>query len=154
PTLAKKPQIVVLTKQDAVPDSETIDLLKKQFKKVTSFPLFVISAVAHMGVDALVNAMFETLDKLPQDDYVVDVIPDLKALVNDDSQFEIHHKGKSLIVQGGKLDRLVRVTDFRNPSATRRVLNIFKAMGVFEELRKAGVHEGQTVIIGGFEFEY
>ncbi len=152
--LAQKPQIIVLTKIDAVPDPEKTTAFKQQFQEAAQSMVFAISAVTHQGLDSLLNTVFEKLDALAPEEHVVDVVPDTRAFVNDDSSFEIHHKGKTILVIGGKLERLVRVTDFRNPSATRRLLNIFKAMGVYDELEKTGIKPGQTVIIGGHEFEY
>ena len=75
-------------------------------------------------------------------------------MAHDDSAFEISQEGHSWIVSGGKVERLARVTDFRNPAATRRLMNIYKAMGVFKALSKAGAREGETVILSGREFEY
>ena len=33
-------------------------------------------------------------------------------------------------------------------------MNIYKAMGVFTALAKAGAKEGDTIVISGIEFEY
>lgn len=152
--LAAKPQILVLTKADAVESPERLDALKRQFETLSGSPVFVISAVAHQGIEPLLNAMFQTLDTLTPEEHVVEIVPDMRAMDHDDSAFEVVREGKNLFVEGGKLERLVRVTDFRNPTATRRLLNIFRAMGVYDELERVGVKAGQTVIIGGREFEY
>jgi GTPase len=145
---------VVLTKIDAVGDPEQLEAICQMFRKSQPYPVFTISAVSRKGLEPLLHAMFEKLDSLPVHEEIIDVVPDTKAFVNDDSAYEISHAGKTIIVTGGKLDRLVRVTDFRNPSATRRMLNIFKAMGVFTALKKAQARPGQTVIVGGYEFTY
>jgi GTP-binding protein len=131
--LSEKPQILVLTKTDALPSEDYLAEMTQTFTSLGASPIFAISAVTHQGLQPLLNTMFETLDKLPEEEHVVELVPDAKAFTNDDSAFEISHEGKSIVVYGGKLDRLVRVTDFRNPSATRRLLNIFKAMGVYDE---------------------
>jgi GTP-binding protein len=154
PTLAQKPQLVVLTKTDAVDDSDRIEMLKSRFSALSGCSVYAISAVTHQGVDALMEATACMLETLPPSEAPVEIAPDVRAFANDDSAFEIRRKGKVIHVMGGKLERLVRVTDFRNLSATRRVLNIFKAMGVYAELKREGVQPGQMVVIGGYEFEY
>lgn len=154
PKLAQKPQMVVLTKADVLGDEELIADLKKTFEVKTQAPVFVISAVTRQGVPELMNAMFETLETITREEAVVDLVPDTKAFANDDSAFEIIDHGKVMTVVGGKLERLMRVTDFLNPSSVRRTLNIFKAMGVYKALKAAGAFEGQTIVIGGREFEY
>lgn len=152
--LAEKPQIVVLTKTDAIGDPDKIQAITQQFKRSVPWPIFVISAVTHQGLEPLLNAMFEKLDSMPKEEHVVEVVPDAKAFHIDDSAFTVTRSGKAIVVTGGKLDRLVRVTDFRNPAATRRLINIFNAMGVYDELERVGAKPGQTIIIGGHEFEY
>lgn len=154
PLLAQKPQIVVLTKIDAVADPEQVVAYIANFKAYCPYPVMAISAVAHQGVDALVQRTFETLSTIEIPESTVELAPDTRAFANDDSAFEIVRKGKLVQVSGGKLDRLVRVTDLRNTAATRRMMNIFKAMGVFDELARQGVAAGQTVVVGGHEFEY
>lgn len=152
--LAEKPQIVVLTKKDAAGDAERIEAIRRCFEQEIGATLFVISAVTREGLDLLLNYLFKSLDDLPREEQLIEVMPDVRAFANDDSQFQVIRSGKKIYVQGGKLDRLVRVTDLRNRSATRRLINIFKAMGVFSELERSGIKPGQTVVIGGCEFEY
>ncbi len=152
--LANKPQVVVLTKADAIGDPESLDAIRNRFEAEIHDQVLVISAVSRQGLEEMLNAVFRRLADLPQSEDIIEVESDTKAFLNDDSDFEVHRAGKVLHVLGGKLDRLVRVTDLRNGAATRRLVNIFKAMGVFDELGKAGAKPGQTVVIGGQEFEY
>ena len=58
------------------------------------------------------------------------------------------------IVTGGKIKRLTSVTDDRNRQQILRLQNILKGMGVFDELRKKGVKDGDTVVIGHLEMEF
>lgn len=151
--LSKKPQVVVLSKMDAAPDEmihEAIDMMKEK----TGNRVFTISSVTRKGVDDLLNTLFEMLDHLPPEEEVVPIVPDLRAFDNDDSDFEIHRKGKVFDVTGGKIDRLFSVTDMRNREAVHRLMNILKAMGVFQSLAKAGAQEGHIVRMAGLEFDY
>lgn len=151
--LGRKPQVVVLTKIDAVPE-ETIEDFRKQFAAITEDPLFAISAVTRTGLDPLLNALFRRLDQLPPEEEVVEVVPDVRAYDNDDSVFEIHRKGKVFEVSGGKIERLFSVTDMRNREAVHRLMNILRAMGVYDELARAGAREGHVVKMAGLEFDY
>jgi GTPase len=152
--LIRKPQIIVLTKMDAAESPEKVDELKQYLEKTSKTPVFVISSITHQGLEPLLNEVFRKLDSLPKGAPLVEVVPDTRAVRHDDSAFEVVQVGRSFVVSGGKLERLIRVTDFRNPSATRRLMNIFKAMGVYDALEDAEAQPGQTVIIGGREFEY
>ena len=151
--LGKKPQILVLSKTDlSIP--EIVEELQEQFTKKVPDPLFTISSATRSGTDALMKSVFEKLDHLPPDDTVVEVMPDEKAFDHDDSEFEIVRDGDVFEVTGGKITRLFGITDMRNREAVHRLMNIIKAMGVYEELARVGAEEGHTVKMGGIEFDY
>lgn len=61
--LARKPQIVVITKSDTM-DSTRLDQIKAEFKQVSPLPLFVISSVSGDGVKELINYLSEQLSRL------------------------------------------------------------------------------------------
>lgn len=155
PKLAEKPQLIILTKTDAISD-DIRDHWLNHFK--ANLPadarLFSISSVARQGLEEVRHVMIDTLDSLPIDDTFVDIIEDTKATDHDDSAFEILQEGREFEIIGGKVERLIRTTDPRNPDAVHRMFNIYKSMGVFKALRKAGAEEGDTIIICGDEFQY
>jgi len=153
PRLAKKPQIVILSKQDAA-DPETIETLLTELKNRGIAEIFVISAATRQGIEPLMHRVLEQLESLPEDTAVVEIVPDPKATDNDDSGFFINRRSKAFYVECGKIDRLFSVTDFRNREAAQRLLNILRAMGIYKALDKAGVREGHTVHMGGMEFDY
>ena len=55
---------------------------------------------------------------------------------------------------GVKLKRLASVTDDRNRQQILRLQNVMQGMGVFDELRKKGIKDGDTVVVGHLEFEF
>lgn len=59
--LAKRPQIIVATKIDAMDEPDRLDALKKRAKK-EKMPFFAISAVTNKGVKELVSAVAVALD--------------------------------------------------------------------------------------------
>lgn len=156
--LSQKPQIVVLSKIDAASEADVRHYQDALTEKTGLSSIFAISAVAHQGLDALVETIFEHLSQMPSDEETqtdtIVVEPDLRAFDHDDSHFDIQRKGKVFIVSGGKINRLFSVTDMTNREATQRLMNILKAMGVYRELERMGVQEGSTVRIAGLEFEY
>ncbi|HEY9686557.1 MAG TPA: GTPase ObgE [Coleofasciculaceae cyanobacterium] len=153
PKLAKKPQIVVLSKIDTVPE-ETVREFEEKMRQETAGRVFTISSVTHRGIDELLNTVFEMLAQLPHEEEVVPIVPDLRAMDHDDSEFQIQRKGKTFDVIGGKIERLFSVTDMRNREAVHRLMNILKAMGVFQALTEAGAQEGHVVRMAGLEFDY
>jgi GTP-binding protein len=61
--LRDRPQIVALSKIDALPaDSPVPETVAAQLQSLTSDPIFTISAVARMGLDPLLQQIWQTLD--------------------------------------------------------------------------------------------
>ena len=151
--LSKLYQVVVLNKCDAI-DNERKNELIKQFEKHTK-DLFVISAVTGENLDKLMDFVGDKVDEIPKPETEVVVEEDLGAYNNDDSLFEVFKVAKdTYIVEGGKIERIAGVTDEKNSEQVIRFQNILKGMGVFEELNKKGIKDGDTIIIGKLEFAY
>jgi GTP-binding protein len=154
-TLAKKPQLVVLSKADTV-DEETAQQAQKQLQATLNQPVWVLSAAAHTGLDTFKNALLDTLAHLqPEPEEALVIAEDTKAWDHDDSAFTVEQAPDgTFVVEGGKVARLVGVTDMKNGTAVFRLRNILTAMGVFDALEQAGAKEGDTISMAGYLFEY
>ena len=146
-------QIVVLNKCDAIDETKRTELTD-QFSKVCK-DLFVISAVTGENIDSLLDFTGKKVDEIPKPQTEIVVEEDLGAYNNDDSSFEIYKAAKdTFIVQGGKIERIAKVTDEKNSEQVIRFQNILKGMGVFDELAKKDIKDGDTIIIGNLEFVF
>lgn len=151
--LANLFQIVVLNKTDAITDEET-DKYIAEFEQITD-NIYPISAVTRQGLEKLLYYVEKKVDEIPKPQFDLDIDEDYEAYNNDDSSFEILQLGKdAYMVQGGKLNRLAKVTDIRNTEQVIRLQNIMKSMGVFDELHKRGLKNGDTVLVGHLELGY
>ena len=151
--LANLYQIIALNKVDAIDDNKKAELFE-QFKQVSS-DVFEISAVTGENLEPLLDFMAEKVDEIPKPETEIVVEEDLGAYNNDDSSFEIFKVAKdTFIIEGGKIERLAGVTDERNSEQVIRFQNIMKGMGVFDELAKKGIKDGDTIIIGHLEFVF
>ncbi len=63
--LTERPQILALNKVDAA-DPETIDAVATQLSQLSQVPVFQISAVAQIGLDALLQKIWQSLDQLSE----------------------------------------------------------------------------------------
>lgn len=146
-------QVLVLNKTDAVLE-EDIEKYKDEFKQFSK-EIFLISAVTGEGVNELLHFVAQKVEEIPKPVFDLDIEEDLGAYDNDDSSFEIIKAAKdAYIISGGKINRLAKVTDARNTEQVIRLQNIMKGMGVFDELHKHGLKNGDTVIIGHLELGY
>ena len=62
--LASRPQILALNKIDAVDLEQEIDAIAAQLETLSNAPVFLISAVAHTGLDPMLQQIWSTLDEL------------------------------------------------------------------------------------------
>ena len=146
-------QILVLNKIDAIL-KEDLDKFVKEFKSYNT-DIYPISAVTREGIKELLHFIDAKVDEIPKPVIELDIDEDIDAYNNDDSEFEITKVAKDVyILSGGKINRLAKVTDARNTEQVIRFQNILKSMGVFEELAKQGLKNGDTLIIGHLELSY
>ncbi|MBD1805399.1 GTPase ObgE [Microcoleus sp. FACHB-SPT15] len=61
--LPERPQILALNKVDAV-DKETVDAIATQLSQLTQVPVFQISAATRLGLDPLLQKIWQSLDQL------------------------------------------------------------------------------------------
>ena len=57
-------------------------------------------------------------------------------------------------VEGEKIEELIGRLNVYDDDALRYFYRIIKNQGIIDELRRKGVREGETVVIGQVEFEY
>ena len=146
-------QIIVLNKSDAIDNKRQSDLIQ-ECKRVSD-DVFMISAVTGENLEKLMDFTAQKVDEIPKPEQKIDVDEDLGAYNNDDSSFDIYKVAKdTFIIKGGKIGRIASVTDERNSEQVIRFQNILKGMGVFEELSKKGIKDGDTIIIENLEFVF
>lgn len=149
--LADLYQIVALNKIDSILDEQK-ELYLEEFKKVSP-DVFLISAATGENIENLKNFIAQKVDEIPKPVFEVDIKEDLGAYDNDDSSYEVFKADKeTFVVVGGKIKRLADVTDARNLEQIIRLQNILKGMGVFDELKKKGIKDGDTIVIEHLEF--
>ncbi len=151
--LANLYQVVAINKIDAI-DDETLAHLVSEFEKIGVKP-FLISAFTGKNLEDLKNELerkVETLEK-PVSDVVVE--EDLDATNNDDGYWQVAKLNKdTYLVDGGRIVRISQVTDQRSTEQIIRFQNIMISMGIMDELKRLGIKNGDTILVGKLELEY
>lgn len=151
--LASRFQIVMLNKADSVMEDE-IEELRKKFLALNE-NVFVVSTVVGTGVKEILNYVYKKYEEIPSPEFDLEIAEDKGFDDNDDSAFEVVKLNKDTYsVDGGKIRRLVGVTDTKNIRQIRRLTNILDSMGVFIELKKKGLQDGDTIYISQLEMTY
>ncbi len=148
--LIKKPRIIAINKSDLPNAEEVFKKVKKKYKK----DIFLISAVAGSGINELLDFIIKKLSERYEDnDYKYKKEEKVKV-VKVERGFEIEQKDGVFYVKGRTVERVVGMTDKENEESIKRMYKILSKIGVIKELKKRGIKEKDTVIIGGFEFEW
>lgn len=155
--LSHRTQIIVANKSDIVQDDDNYkklaDIAEKNGQKI-----FKISAATGEGVEELMNYVSKTLKELPKEDLIDVATPSegekVYRLETKKEPFEISKEKGVWIVKGEEVDRIIRkvnITDYESLFFLHRKLN---ELGLDKALKKAGIHDGDTVKIGNYEMEW
>ena len=151
--LANLYQIVAINKIDAIPE-EMIKELEKEFNEIGVKPYF-ISAVTGENLDKLKLEIENKVNTIEKPKSEINVIEDLDATNNDDGYWNVQKiKKDTFLVTGGRIIRISQVTDSRSTEQVIRFQNIMIGMGIMDELKRQGVQNGDTIIVGKLELEY
>ena len=126
-----------------------------EVKKLGYEDVFVISAAGRIGLKELTDKITEMVSKLPPT-VLHDIIrSDEKTYKFEEAKkFDIEIEGNVYVVKGAWIKKIFNSTNFEDTESTNFFQRTLEGAGVFEELRKLGVKEGDTVRIEDLEFDY
>ncbi|NLK01384.1 MAG: Obg family GTPase CgtA, partial [Clostridia bacterium] len=152
--LAQRKQVIAANKMDLPEAEDNLERLRKTYGG--QYEIFPISAVTGRGIDALllrVGELLSEIEALPEDE--VEEVQEIIITEKERKPFEIKKDDDGIyIVTGDEVTKHVLMTDLDNEEAVRRLQVIFDRMGLDDALRGMGIREGDTVHIGGMEFEF
>ena len=152
--LLERPQIVVANKMDEEGAEENLKLFQEKVGE--DVKVFPISAIIHEGVDQVLYAIADTLEKAPKFD--MEEIENNTVVYNyeeEEAPFVVHNLGNGQwSITGKKIERIVSMTSLVSDDAIKRLSIKMRNMGIDDALRQAGCQNGDTVSILDFEFEF
>jgi GTP-binding protein len=161
PDLARKPQIVVLSKMD-LPEvqvrwpklqAELKRQVKRHSKQANLDPEpLAISAVANQGLRPLLYRAAQLLKEAPPPPKASEM--PVYRVESDPKAFRITRVAEGWRVSGQAIERAAQMTYWEHYDSVRRFQRILATLGVEQALRDAGVQNGDTVLIGDFELEW
>ncbi len=151
--LAKLFQIVAINKIDSV-EPDRLKKLQQEFESLGVKP-YLISAVTGENLESLKHELENKVNSIEKPESEVNVEEDPDATNNDDGFWQVNKLNKNTyIVTGGRIIRISQVTDSRNTEQIIRFQNIMISMGIMDEIKRLGVQNGDTIIVGKLELEY
>lgn len=151
--LIEKPQIIVANKMDMETSQENLE----KFKKKVTFPIYEVSAMNNQGLEEVLVALGDLLDKIEdtplfeEDQFEGHVLYKFKK----EEPYTITREDNGTwILAGEELEKLFRMTKFTTEEGILRFTRRLRKMGVDDKLEALGAQEGDIVRILDFEFEY
>lgn len=152
--VASKPRIAVANKADLV--GRGVSRAKNILGGLPGVrQVHVVSAVTGEGVEGLIGGIVEVAGSFAGDrEAGVDGETPALRPAPMGSRISVKKEADAYVVHAGSLERLVRGTDISDWEARMQLMSLLEKAGVHQALQRAGVGEGDTVIIGGTELEW
>ncbi len=151
--LSKRKQIIVANKIDVMQDNKNYAELEKIAQK-ENMEIFKLSGVTREGIKELMTYVSQELKKLPKEDLVEIDEKIVYTLDKDEKDFEITKEGPDYIVSGPAIERIMRRVNISDRESMAYLQKCLASTGVFDELKKMGIKEEETVKILDWEFEW
>lgn len=150
--LLQRPQIIVANKMDIPEAEERLKTFQKQIGEI----VYPISAVTKTGIDELLYAIVDQLEKIPKTPLVEEKEEEKIVYKHKDEEPFIISRADdgAFIVSGSEIEKLFKMTDFNQDEAIQRFARQVRHMGVDDALRERGIRDGDIVRILDFEFEF
>jgi GTP-binding protein len=155
--LSKKPQLVVITKQETV-DEATLAAATKAIKKAAGkTPIFTISAQAHQGLLEVLRAaaVLVKAARLERERHIAETAIPVIDMVDLPDFWRVTAEEDGVYrVTGERIEGFARRTNFEEDDGVRRLRDILAKTGVAREIRRQGAQDGDIIRIGDTELSW
>ncbi len=151
--LAQKPQVVVANKADIPQFEENFEAFKTELEN-RGYKVFKISAATKQGVREVLNYTLEMLSELPEEEIDESEFIDIDMLKSKEEEMKVEVVDGIFYVTGERVRRIAGSTNFDDYESMQYFQRALIKCGAIKMLENAGVKEGDTVDIYGFEFDF
>ena len=151
--LSKKKQIIVANKVDIMQDDTGLKELEKIAQK-ENLEIYKISGVTGEGVSELLDRVSSILKTLPKEEIVEEDEKVVYTLEDDENEFTVRKEGEVFVVEGKAVNRLMGRINIDDNESMYYFQKKLKELGIEEELKKQGIHEGDYVKMLNWTFEW
>ncbi len=159
PVLAERPMVIAANKLDLLSEEERNEVLEKLKKAFgTDTPVFPLSAATRSGVDELMNAVWQMIEKLPREPLLFEQEISVEELYDrTDLPYTVSRSDgepHTFLVEGPRIERMLGYTNLEDARGFKFFQDFMKKNKIIEELLALGMEEGDTVRLYGHSFEY
>ncbi|CAN5174945.1 GTPase ObgE [soil metagenome] len=169
--LSLLPQLVVLNKSEMMMEDDALAIKEKVAaalsgqKQKTLYEddlklkesVFLVSAYSRVGVPELLELtgkLVTRLKELAAAEEPAHIEEDEGAVDHGSTGFEVVQIHGGLLVESDRVDRIIQVTNLKEPEALFSLWQRLRAMGVIDAIIEAGAEPGTDVTIGGVVFTF
>ena len=156
--IASRPQVIAANKIDCIfGDDDPIKRLKDEFEP-KGIRVFPISAVTGQGIRELLFAVKEILDETGREMVVFmqEFFPE-DILIREELPFTVERLPEDphiFVTEGPKIEKMLGYTNLDSEKGFAFFQKFLKEGGILEALEAAGIQDGDTVRMYGFDFDY
>lgn len=160
PEIAARPQLIAANKIDCIfedGEENPVDRLRAEFE-TKGIKVYPVSAATGQGIRELLFGIRQLLDEspaerivfeqefFPEDVLITENLPYTVTKAEDDPHV--------FVVEGPKIEKMLGYTNLDSEKGFAFFQRFLKDGGILDELENAGIEEGDTVRMYGFDFDY
>ena len=154
--ISMRPQVIAANKVDLIysEDEDPIQRLRDEFEP-KGIKVFPISGVTGEGLSDLLYYVNNELQKLDDKPIVFEqeYFPE-EEIIHMDLPYTVEKEDDIFVVEGPKIEKMLGYTNLDSEKGFAFFQRFLKDTGILDELEQAGIQEGDTVKMYGFEFDY
>ncbi len=151
--LAKRKQIIVANKVDAMQDESLYEKLA-ELAKEKNLEIYKISAATGQGIKELMQQVSKELKELPKEELIETEAPRKVYRLEKEEPYTITKKKDMYVVDGPAIRELMRKVNMEDNESLYYFQKKLNELGVNDKLREAGVKEGDTVKVFDYLLEW
>ena len=155
--LAARPMIIAANKMDAWTDDGSGDPVERirAVYEPKGIKVMAISAATGKGVRELLYAAADILKATAEEPKIYEKEFDVESAVKEELPLNVYKEsGHVYVVEGERIEKMLGYTRLDTERGFRFFQNYMKENKIIDRLKEMGLSEGDTVRVGGIEFEY
>lgn len=152
--LEKRPVIVVASKMD----EEGAEDKLKAFEKKAKVKCFPISALTEEGIDKMLYAVMDLIEKTPAFplyDAEESELDNKVYTLKEEKEFEIKHPNlHTWVIEGDKIVKFYKMTNITTDEGMMKLLTHLRKLKIDDKLEELGAEDGDTVVLDDFSFDF
>ena len=155
PNLGQKKQLVVYNKMDIPEAAERWPEVEAALEE-RGYEAMNMSAAGRENIKPILWKLYELLQTVPEEEPEDNEVLPLYTPEEDPRAFTISRNDMGdYVVRGSAIERAAKMTYWEHSGSLRRFQNLMHTLGIEDALRREGIEDGDTVIIGeDFELEW